>query len=447
MPNEDNLGDACDSDRDNDGLPDLVEVVGCGFGPTDSGVPALDDTYDDNGNGNPAPPMGTDLSDDGPSWDTDADGAPDGLECALGSNPNNRSSLPGVLPNDGGDDDGDTLLNGWEQRLGTNPQVVDSDGDGISDCREVADENGDGFANFPGDVLEVARAAASLSAVRSGVMDANKDGVLNFPGDVIFFAKVAGAPGYCPNPPAPIPDDLDRDGITDAADNCARIYNATQANTQLPPFDNGPTLPGDDPTVPNQDGQGDVCDPDADNDGAADVAEALGCGLGPTDAGVPLVDATYDDNHNALAAPPMGTDAFDDGPSADTDGDGAIDGYECANGSNPKDYNSKPPALPDDNQDSDGDGLLNGWERRGWGTSLAVGDSDGDGIGDCREAVDVNGDGFLNFPGDTFASARAAAILSFGRNGTYDLNKDGFINFPGDVLESARRVAGSVPCP
>ena len=74
-------------DDDNDGYPDQSEFVQ--FDPiacpakTALTSPGGDITYDDNNNGNPAPPMGTDAADDGPSWDSDADGVLDGVECTL----------------------------------------------------------------------------------------------------------------------------------------------------------------------------------------------------------------------------------------------------------------------------------------------------------------------------------------------------------------------------
>jgi hypothetical protein len=82
-------------------------------------------------------------------------------------------------------------------------------------------------------------------------------------------------------------------------------------------------------------------------------------------------------------------------PSWDTDNDGVLDGYERAHASNPRDVASKSSTLADDGADDDGDGLLNGWERRGWGTDPHVVDTDGDGAGDCQEAVDVDDKAWL----------------------------------------------------
>ena len=198
MPNEDRWGDACDGDTDNDGLPDVAEKVGCGSGRTDAGVPVLDKTYDDHGDGNPVPPMGTDLSDDGPSWDTDGDTVLDGVECAKGSNPLNPLSYPPPDPTDLSDDDHDGLFNGWETRgWGTNPSLVDSDGDGLSDCREVGDVDGNGAATIS-DVRFVAMAAlVKLPPTVSGDMDIDKNAAVTI-SDVLIAARIALQSGYCP---------------------------------------------------------------------------------------------------------------------------------------------------------------------------------------------------------------------------------------------------------
>ncbi len=195
VPNADGLGDACDLDDDNDQWPDIFEAIGCGSGPTD---PGGDVAYDDNGNGNVAPPMGTDTNDDGPSWDTDADTVLDGMECLFGSDPRNPASKPpGVPPGDADrdglpanieaalgcsdatrDSDGDGIPDGIEAKgWGTSCMSKDTDGDWCEDWIEIVDINGDGQAN----ALDLAR----INMIYVGVapphpaLDINKDGVFN----------------------------------------------------------------------------------------------------------------------------------------------------------------------------------------------------------------------------------------------------------------------------
>jgi hypothetical protein len=463
IPSEDNLGDVCDNDTDNDGQPDLAELAGSVYGPTDPGWPVFDKTYDDNGNGDPVPPLGTDLTDDGPSWDTDGDGVLDGGEIALGSNPNDRSSRPSTAACGGpGDNEGDGLSNaaetcGW----GTDPNLVDSDADGLSDCLEVGDIDGNSVVNYTGDTLTVARAAQVFSPpTKSGVMDTDKNGVVNF-SDALWVAKVALVPGICPSPPPPIPGDFDRDGVPDAEDNCARVYNPNQRNTLMGCLDNGPGLIGDDCTVPNEDNVGDSCDPDTDNDGLSDRLEALPDANGhyacavfggpnvPTDPGFPTLDKTSDDNHDGNPAPPMGTDVFDDGPSWDTDNDGVPDGAECSRGYDPTNPASRPSAAECGGLgDDDGDGLRNAWETCGWGTDPEKVNTDGDGMDDCKAAADVDGNGSLSFTGDGIAYAKAAVLptSAFGKTNDFDIDKNGVVNFVGDVTQELKFVLGIEVC-
>jgi len=178
VPNADNLGDACDDDLDNDGIPNGSD--------TD---PDGDVTYDDNANGDPCVPLGTDGGDDGPSWDADCNGVLDGVEaiCPLAVNPN-------------GDDDGDGLLNTWEVcKWGTDPNLVDSDGDGKGDCVEAADVDGNAVVNFTGDTIAYAKAAllAPSAFGRDGDFDIDGNNVINFTGDVIQEAKFAFSVVLC----------------------------------------------------------------------------------------------------------------------------------------------------------------------------------------------------------------------------------------------------------
>jgi len=271
-------------------------------------------------------------------------------------------------------------------------------------------------------------------------------------------------PTPTPGTPTPTPTwspDTDGDTVPDSVDNCPSVANPGQENTDAA-IDNGPGVPGNDGTVPNAiaDGQGDACetDPDIDHDGLPDAQDTNPLGATgicaafngrsdghPHPAGG---DVTNDDDHDGDPAFPMGDDTSDNGPSWDTDNDGFLDGYECLHGSNPRDVNSKPAALVDDNADNDGDGLRNGWERRGWGTSPTLVDSDGDGLGDCKEAADVNGNGVVDFVEDTMFYARAVLLprASFGKTMDFDLDKNGVADFGGDLLQEARYAFHILPC-
>ena len=99
--------------------------------------------------------------------------------------------------------------------------------------------------------------------------------------------------------------DADGDHVGDACDNCPNVYNDHQENTPLGSFDNGPDIPGDDLTLPEEDNIGDACDDDFDNDG--------------------LIDSQESD------------DACPYRMVWDSDGDGSLDGYEVAHSADPCD--------------------------------------------------------------------------------------------------------------
>jgi hypothetical protein len=180
VPNGDSLGDACDDDLDNDGIPNATDPD-----------PGGDITYDDNGNGDPCAPLGTDAADNGPSWDTNCNGVLDGLEasCPLAVNPD-------------GDEDVDGLPDAWEVcKWGTNPKVVDSDGDTLGDCTEAVDTDGNGTVDFGGDALNSARATLLSAAQfgKDGDFDLNGNNVLggDFGADTLTVAKMAFGISVC----------------------------------------------------------------------------------------------------------------------------------------------------------------------------------------------------------------------------------------------------------
>jgi hypothetical protein len=264
--------------------------------------------------------------------------------------------------------------------------------------------------------------------------------------------------------------DSDGDTVPDSTDNCPFVYNPGQENADAA-IDNGPGIPGHDTTIPNAvaDSQGDACetDGDADNDGLPDAQDTnpLGatgiCALfngsndgHPHPAGG---DVTNDDNHNGDPAFAMGTDASDNGPSWDTDNDGALDGAECTLGHNPRDRTDRPSTADcGGTGDTDGDGLLDAWEKCGWGTNPNVVDSDGDTRGDCTEAVDTNGNGIIlgDFAADALNSARATLLPAgvgagkFGKTMDFDLNGNGIVagDFGADTLTTAKMTLGLLTC-
>ncbi len=153
----DNLGDACDSDMDGDGI--LNDSDAFPLDPTESvdtdgdGVGNNADTDDDNDgmsdeweianglNSADSSDAQTDLDGDGVnnlnefqlgsdprSTDSDSDGVPDGWEVEYGFNPASADS-----PSDSGDLDGDGLPDRIEFFANTNPTEVDSDNDGMHD--------------------------------------------------------------------------------------------------------------------------------------------------------------------------------------------------------------------------------------------------------------------------------------------------------------------------
>ncbi|MEX2245091.1 MAG: PQQ-dependent sugar dehydrogenase [Dehalococcoidia bacterium] len=170
-------GDACedDGDIDNDGLLDTDEdpLANCGaFNGTAAGHP------------NHAGGDITHADGNGPSWDTDNDQVPDGVECTVGTNPrvpaaSDRAACPAFVGGTPGtDSDGDGLADVWEVcKWGTDPALVDSDGDARNDCSEAMDLNGNGVVNVA-DATFVLQAAFSLIS-GDWTFDINGNGAVN----------------------------------------------------------------------------------------------------------------------------------------------------------------------------------------------------------------------------------------------------------------------------
>ena len=171
LPRSDAMGDACDTDDDNDGLSDADEGSGaaCAGFLTSSLIP-----------------------------DSDGDHFIDGAECSIGTNPTDITLKPALAAcGAAGDADGDGILTQREFCFfGTSPAVANSDGDACADGREVASINGDTAVN----VIDLSQVAAEVGVyVLPGTpvqrdYDMTKDGAIN----VIDLSFVAGRSGLCP---------------------------------------------------------------------------------------------------------------------------------------------------------------------------------------------------------------------------------------------------------
>ncbi len=212
-------------------------------------------------------------------------------------------------------------------------------------------------------------------------------------------------------------------GIADAADNCPSAANADQANHDGNFIDL--SLYGklfNDGTRANSDALGDACDADDDNDGLPDNVEQ---GVTP-----PCQPAT-------AATDPL-----------KADGDGVLDGAECALGYDPADNTLRPPNAPAGDTDHDGlpnafetligadpakvnsdaDGIGDGIEYLFYNTNPLAANTDGDGCGDAREIASMNDDLKVN------STDQLIVAQSFGYSGSpkyapdFDINRDNVIN-------------------
>lgn len=171
------LGDACNPDVDGDGLTNVQEIA--------IGTDPLNPDTDGDRQGDGAEircgsdPLSALSKVSGK--DTDRDLIPDACEAIIGTNPNLV------------DTDGDGLGDGAEFfRLGTNPLVADTDGDGCVDGDEAATINGDRNVN----VLDLAAVAGHLATAGEPLyvrdFDMNGDGDTNSL-DLMLMATRLGA--------------------------------------------------------------------------------------------------------------------------------------------------------------------------------------------------------------------------------------------------------------
>jgi len=353
---EDGLGDACDGDADDDGVPngeddcpldadpeqrDLDgDDIGDACDPDDDGdglpdtvdrcpVEPSDDNRDTDGDG------AGDVCDD----DDDDDGTPDEPDnCPLVANPTQADwDLDGLGDPCDPDSDGDGLLDEGDLCIGlADPDNADPDGDGLGNPCDP-DDDGDRVCD---------------GALVAGACDAAGDN--------------------CPEAANPDQADSDGDGLGDACDPDGDDDGVCDGALAIP----GVCQPGPDncpaaanPGQDNQDGDdlGDLCDPDNDNDGVCDgdVAAQDVCRAGPDVCPV-----------------------LPDPGQADGDGDGVGDVCDnCPDAGNPAQADADGNGVGDRcDPDRDGDGVGNGPDVCPDVSDPRQFDADGDGVGDVCDS-------------------------------------------------------------
>lgn len=379
--------------------------------------------------------------------DTDGDGLNDGDEVhSYRTNPldtdsddNGWSDYQQCYPL--ADPDGDRLENALEWQYGSNPYLVDTDYDLLTDNDEVrsgmysptvADTDGNGWSDYfeyfglqlPGaDPDRDGLSNADEAAWQTQALNADTDG------DGLNDGLEAGTRNYNPTFA-----DTDGDGASDfdeyfapveiaassdsssAADNTRASDAASSGSTTSIPDSSSSTAatdatsPADGPTSGSGDATTIAADSgsDGDQDGLT-LAQEQAISTDPADEDTDD-DGLNDGQEVALGANPLLADSdadtigdFDEATSglsspnlADTDGDGLRDDAELSRGTNPN------------LNDSDGDGLLDGPEVEA-GLDPKKQDTDGDFLTDFEEGIggafptmnplsnDTDGDGTLDY--------------------------------------------------
>jgi acetyl esterase/lipase len=168
-PAGDELGDACDTDNDNDGLPDSREYVDhCPYRfVADSDGDGQTDGFEAEWATDPCDPASEAACTR--TMDSDNDGL---INCIEHSGYNTCAAAGDAIP-------------GWSACA----DGTDSDGDGCADVLEVMDINGDRKLSLSDRTLMAKRSASLLPASDSdSVFDVNKDGRISI-GDQTLMAK------------------------------------------------------------------------------------------------------------------------------------------------------------------------------------------------------------------------------------------------------------------
>lgn len=283
------LGDVCDDDDDNDGICDGADdVLGvCSGGPDNCQfIPNLEqEDTNQNGIGNACETV--DIDEDGiPNW---------GDNCPSDYNPD-QGDQDGDKIGDKCDPDldGDTIPNGIDNCLNAyNPKQEDTNEDGMGDACQ-GDADGDGVPDAKDNCRYIQNA---------GQADNDIDGFGNACDTDMDGDGFANGEDNCPlafNPDQKdinqdgigdlCANDIDGDGIINGLDNCPYVPNDDQADYDADKIgdicdidmdgdkysnyqDNCPSIMNEDQLDTDADGLGNVCDKDDDDDGVPDIID------------------------------------------------------------------------------------------------------------------------------------------------------------------------------
>jgi hypothetical protein len=350
----------------------------------------------------------TDNDDEGDACDTDDDGddiADSADNCPLTSN-TNQTNTDDDTEGDAcdTDDDNDAVLDGVDNcSLVANASQTNTDSDGDGDACDADDDNDevlDGADNCPlisnADQADADNDGKGDACDSSNDSDTDNDGI----GDLLDNCPAAANSDQANNDNDESGDvcdtDDDNDAVLDSADNCPLIANAGQANNDddasgdacdtdddndavLDSADNCPLIANAGQVNNDEDASGDACDTDDDNDAVLDDA----------------------DNCPLISNPDQADEDLDgDGDACDAD----IDDDQVVNDADncPFDPNTDQADLDNDNTgdacdaDIDGDEILNGADNCELIANQDQADEDGDGLGDaCDEnsVLDSDEDG------------------------------------------------------
>ena len=407
------LTEPTDPDTDGDGIPDPDELfLLCNklfLDPHDA-------DFDDDGLLDGTECVGWNLQEGGTctcdtnpnKWDTDGDGLSDGLESGLAAPELSAKAPdatdPGIFVADGdpgtttnpddadSDNDGltdgdeDQNLNGIKENNETDPNVYDTDGDGIDDKWET--DYSTLTACPPADAP-----VGPLNPLLSwdAFLDNDLDGLTNFEEYDNKFQL--GKDDFLENSTNPCSKDSDGDGLSDLKETSANyVPGPSFYGTESDPnkVDTDADGLGDGEEDKNFNGTWDSdtetnpLKADTDSDTLKDgfeVDQVNGSGTDPK-----LKDTDGDGLNDNVEFYQLGTDPND----PDTDDDGLWDGQEvgvqdddCPNTkTNPHKQDTDGDGLTDGEEDPDLDGC---WEKEDGETNPLAADSDGDGLKDGIE--------------------------------------------------------------